>query len=175
MDERRPIALIGLMGAGKSAVARALGERLGGAVADLDAMVEAATGVTIADLFASEGEPVFRRREAEALDNALAAGARILACGGGIVVDPTLRARLRASCDVVWLEVTPEQAARRIEKEAAWRPMLRGAAPSTRLTELLAERGPLYAETASVRVPTDGRTPDEVASAVLETLRERAA
>jgi hypothetical protein len=60
--DARPIALVGLMGAGKSTVARALGERLGGAVADLDAMVEAARGCSVAELFEREGEPAFRRR-----------------------------------------------------------------------------------------------------------------
>ena len=105
--DARPIALVGLMGAGKSVVARALGERLGGAVADLDAMVEAERGCSVAELFEREGEPAFRRLEGRILEQALAAGAGVIACGGGIVLDPAHRGALAARCRVVWLEVSP--------------------------------------------------------------------
>src|SRR6185503_19607132 len=92
---RDPLALVGLMGAGKSAVARVLGERLGVAVADIDAFIEAEEGSTIGELFEREGEPWFRRREGEVLRQALDAGARVIACGGGLVLDPAHRALLR--------------------------------------------------------------------------------
>src|SRR5438105_44347 len=94
----RPIALIGLMGAGKSAVAGRLGERLATAVADLDAMIEAETGCGVAELFARDGEPAFRRREAALFARVLAAGAGVIACGGGIVLDADTRATLRTCC-----------------------------------------------------------------------------
>src|SRR5690349_20696344 len=113
-EDGRPIALIGLMGAGKSAVAALLGERLGATVADLDAMIEADAGCSVAELFAREGEPAFRRREAALLDRVVAAGIRVIACGGGVVVDPGPRARLKQRCRVVWLEVSPGEAARRV-------------------------------------------------------------
>ncbi|OGF09383.1 MAG: hypothetical protein A2W00_14850 [Candidatus Eisenbacteria bacterium RBG_16_71_46] len=166
----RPIALVGLMGAGKSAVARVLGERLGAVTADLDAMLEAEEGGTVAELFARAGEPWFRRREAELLEQALAAGARVLACGGGVVLDPGSRVRLRERCRVVWLEVAPDEAARRVGAGAASRPLLAGADPRARLEALLAERAALYAEVAEFRMPTDGRGPEAVAEAVLAAL-----
>jgi len=162
----RPLALVGLMGAGKTAVARALGERLGVAVADLDAYIEAAEGRGIGELFEREGEAYFRRREGEVLRKALAAGARVVACGGGVVLDPGHRALLRDQCDVVWLEVSAAEAARRIGREGG-RPLLAGAPPRDRLETLLAERGPLYAEVAHRRVDTQGRTPDQVADVIL--------
>jgi shikimate kinase len=162
----RPLALVGLMGAGKSAVARILGERLAVAVADLDAFIEADEGCTIAELFEREGEAFFRRREGEVLRQALAAGARVISCGGGVVLDPSHRAFLRERCRVVWLEVSAAEAARRVGGGAA-RPMLAGAAPLARLTALLDARGPLYAEVAHHRVATDGRTPEQVADAVM--------
>jgi len=162
----RPLALVGLMGAGKSAVARVLGERLGVAVADVDACVEAAEGCGIGELFEREGEAWFRRREGEVLRQALAAGARVVACGGGVVLDPAHRALLREHCHVVWLEVSADEAARRIG-EGGGRPLLAGAPPRERLAALLAERGPLYAEVAHFRVDTDARTPGQVADAVL--------
>ena len=111
--EARPIALIGLMGAGKSAVARALGERLGVSVADLDGMIEAVEGCSVAELFERAGEAWFRRREGELLADALASGVRVVACGGGVVLDPERRRLLRERCRVVWLEVSPEAAAQR--------------------------------------------------------------
>jgi shikimate kinase len=166
----RPIALVGLMGAGKSAVARVLGERLAVAVADLDALLEAETGRSVAEQFAAGGEPAFRARERLALQRALAAGARVLACGGGVVVEPANRELLRERCHVVWLEVTPAEAARRIAPALASRPLLAGADPETRLAALRTEREALYSASAEHRIPTDGRTIEAVADAVLESL-----
>jgi shikimate kinase len=167
----RPLALVGLMGAGKSAVSRVLGERLGVAVADLDAFIEAEEGCTIAELFEREGESWFRRREGEVLRQVLASGARVIACGGGVVLDPAHRALLRKRCRVVWLEVSPTEAARRIADPAtaARRPLLAGAPPLPRLAELLAERAPRYREVADLVVSTDGSTIEAVADEILGT------
>lgn len=162
----RPLALVGLMGAGKSAVARILGERLGVTVADLDAYLEAAEGRPIAELFEREGEAYFRRREGEVLRQALAAGAQVIACGGGVVLDPAHRALLRERCEVVWLEVSPAEAARRVGAGAG-RPLLAGSPAQARLESLLAERGPLYAEVAHRRVDTERLAPEAVADAIL--------
>lgn len=162
----RPIALVGLMGAGKTAVAQALGERLGASIADLDAMIEAEEGCTIAELFRREGEPWFRRRETELLRKVLASGARVIACGGGIVLELEGRSLLRDRCQVAWIEVTPAAAARRIGADAASRPLLAGDSSEARLAALLEARAPLYADVAEIRVPSEGRTPAQVAEAV---------
>jgi shikimate kinase len=166
----RPLALVGLMGAGKSAVTRVLGERLGVAVADLDAFIEAEEGCTIAELFEREGESYFRRREGEVLRQALTSGARVIACGGGVVLDPANRTLLRDRCRVVWLDVSPAEAARRIGGPAALarRPMLAGAPTLKRLTELLRERAPHYREVADLTVSTDGRGIEAVADEILD-------
>jgi len=166
----RPIALIGLMGAGKSATARALGERLGVAVADLDEMIEAESGESIARLFENPGEAWFRTREGELLAQALDARVGVVACGGGVVLDPRHRALLRSRCRVVWLEVDPAEASRRVALDGVARPLLAGAPASDRLTELLVARRPLYEESAAFRVSTDGRSPAQVADAVLAAL-----
>lgn len=170
-DPDRPIALIGLMGAGKSAVAHALGEQMAASVADLDALLVADTGHTVAELFAGEGELAFRRRESLVLRRTLAAGARVLACGGGVVLDPDNRRLLKEHCDVVWLEVSPREAARRVGGDPTTRPLLAGGRPEAVLARVLAEREASYRETAAIRVSTDGRTPEEVASEVLDALR----
>jgi shikimate kinase len=173
-EDSRPIALIGMMGAGKSSVARVLGERLGVSVADLDGMIEAVEGCSVAELFERAGEPWFRRREGELLAEAVRSGVKVVACGGGIVLDPARRKLLRERCRVVWLEVEPEEALRRVRADggdpARTRPMLAGADPEQRLRDLLRERAPLYAEAAHVRVATAGRTAEEVADAVLQAL-----
>lgn len=173
--DARPIALVGLMGAGKSVVARALGERVGGAVADLDAMVEAERGCTVAELFEREGEPAFRSLEGRILEQAMAAGAGIIACGGGIVLDRAHREALATRCRVVWLEVSPAAAARRLAGTGGSRPLLPAggtgaAALRVRLEGLLAERLPLYEEVAAARVRVDGLTAEEVADEVLRVL-----
>ena len=162
----RPLALVGLMGAGKSAVARILGERMGGAVADLDAFIEAEEGCSIPELFEREGEAYFRRREGEVLHHALAAGARVIACGGGVVLDPGHRRTLRERCRVVWLEVSPGEAMRRMGSPAG-RPLLAGGSPLARLEALLIARTPHYESVAHLRVKTDGREAQQVADEVL--------
>jgi shikimate kinase len=169
--DSRPIALVGLMGAGKSATARALGERLGVAAADLDSMIEAESGESVARLFENPGEAWFRTREGELLAQALDARVGVVACGGGVVLDPRHRALLRARCRVVWLEVDPAEAARRVALDGASRPLLAGAPASDRLSELLAARRALYEEVAAFRIPTDGRSPGQVADAVLAALK----
>jgi shikimate kinase len=168
-----PIALIGLMGAGKTAVARVLGERLGVSVADLDGMIEAIEGCSVAELFESAGEAWFRRRESELLAEVLRSGVRVIACGGGVVLDAERRRLLRQSCRVVWLEVSPEEAAQRVSAAGEGthtRPLLAGGAPVERLRQVLEERAVRYAEAAHFRVSTAGRTPAEVADAVLAAL-----
>ncbi len=170
----RPIALIGLMGAGKSSVARVLGERLGVSVADLDGMIEAVEGCSIAELFERAGEAWFRRRESDLLAEALRSGVQVVACGGGVVLDPAHRQLLRECCRVVWLEVAPTEALRRLQAAerdpGRTRPLLAGADPEIRLDDLLRERESLYADAAPARVATAGRTPAEVADAVLAAL-----
>jgi shikimate kinase len=176
MNERqaRPIALVGMMGAGKSAVARLLGERLGASVADLDSMIEAVEGRSIGELFERSGEAWFRRREGELLAQVLNQGVRVIACGGGIVTGPEQRRQLRERCTVVWLEVSPAEAARRLAAASAdpagTRPLLAGGDPGTRLRELLAQREAHYAEVAHERVATDGLDAAQVADAVLRAL-----
>jgi shikimate kinase len=171
----KPIFLLGMMGAGKSSVGRALARRRGTAFIDLDARIERMFGRSIAAFF-EQGEPVFRAHERLALISLLAepgfgqSGA-VVATGGGVVEDPRNLAAIQATGIGVYLEVGIATLVERLshENERARRPLLAEVDLEARLTELLARRASAYAS-ASVRV--DGEA--EV-TAVAEAIRRAAA
>ena len=160
------LVLVGPPGVGKTTVGTLLSTRLGLPLRDTDADIEARTGRPIADLFIDD-EPGFRAMEVEAVGAALAEHTGILSLGGGAVLDPRTR-RALAGQTVVFLSVELADAVRRTGLDAS-RPVL-GLNPRATLRGLLAERRPVYEEVATVTVPTDGRTPHEVAHAVLAAL-----
>jgi shikimate kinase len=160
------LVLVGPPGVGKTTIGTLLSERLGLPLRDTDADVEARTGRTVPDLFIDD-EQEFRALEAEAVAVALAEHSGILALGGGAVLAPASRASLKGH-RVVFLSVELADAVRRTGLATA-RPVL-GLNPRATLRTLLAERRPVYEEVATVTVPTDGRTPAEVADAVLAAL-----
>jgi shikimate kinase len=161
------VILVGPPGVGKTTIGTLLSERLGLPLRDTDADVEARTGRTVPDLFIDD-EQAFRALEAEAVAVALAEHTGILALGGGAVLAPSTRAGLKGQT-VVFLSVELADAVRRTGLATA-RPVL-GLNPRATLRTLLAERRPVYEEVATVTVPTDGRTPAEVADAVLAALK----
>jgi len=168
---RRTIWLVGMMGAGKSAVGRALARRLGRPFYDADAEVEARSGLRVAELFAREGEAGFRRREREAIE-ALAGRPAVVALGGGAVAQPGARERLAASGRLVWLRARPETLLERVG-EAEERPLLAGLGAEARLArlrELLAAREPHYAA-ADLALETDGREVEALAAELAAWLR----
>src|SRR5258705_934937 len=120
----RPVALVGMPGAGKSTVGPGLVSRLKGEFIDLDAGVEARAGATVARLFAQRGEREFRRLEVAELAAAIDSSPALIACGGGIVETVAGLELLRGGCRVVWLEVAPDEAALRLGAGAAGRPLL---------------------------------------------------
>jgi len=120
-------------------------------------------------LFAERGEAEFRVLETRALEQAIDRGVRVIACGGGVATVDASRALLRR-CDVVWLEVTPAEAARRLGDDAATRPLLAGDDVATRLRSLLERRAEHYRALAVLRESTDGRTPDEIADTLARRL-----
>ncbi|HEY3016919.1 MAG TPA: shikimate kinase [Nocardioides sp.] len=155
------------MGAGKTTVAGVLAERWGVAVRDTDTDVEAAEGRPISDIFVDSGEAHFRELERAAVAAALGAHDGVLALGGGAVLDPTTR-ELLAGQPVVFLRVGLSEAVKRVGLGSS-RPLLLGNVRG-RIKALLDERTPIYESVATVAVDTDGRSPDEVADAIVAEL-----
>jgi shikimate kinase len=167
---RTHIALIGLMGAGKSRVGSVLAGLLGRRFRDADRELEAAAGRTVAEIFRTEGESGFRDRETTVL-RGLVAGpeSSVIALGGGVVERPENRDLLLPACTVVWLRVNPREAARRLAGKTD-RPLL-GEDPLAALLDLAARRAPHYLAWATV-VETTGETdrPETVAARIRNRL-----
>jgi shikimate kinase len=155
------------MGVGKSTVGELLAEWLGCPYRDTDADIVAAQGRPVADIFVDEGEPHFRALERQAVREALAEHPGVLALGGGAILDESTRALL-APLPVVYLSMDVEEAVKRTGLNTA-RPLL-AVNPRRQWRELMEARRHLYTEVARVVVPTDDRTPEEVARAVLDAL-----
>jgi shikimate kinase len=161
------VVLVGVPGAGKSTVGRAVAERLGVGFRDTDADVESSTGRPIADIFVESGEPEFRRLEARAVSDAVAAHRGVLALGGGAVTDPETRVLL-ADHPVVWLRVGLAAASQRAGLSVA-RPVLLGNVRA-QLKALMDARAPLYEEVATLVLDTDAMSVDEAVDSIVRGL-----
>ncbi len=159
------IVLVGMMAAGKTSVGRRLAEVRGWQFFDSDSQVEAITGKTVADIWRTDGEPAFRRLEAEVLADALASTtARVIAAAGGTVLDPRNRRLIEQHHPVVWLRARPETLATRLGS-AGHRPLL-DEDPAGVLRTLDALRRPFYDEVADLVVDVDDLTPEQVVACV---------
>ncbi len=160
------IYLVGMPGAGKSVVGRELAARLGVPFIDLDAQIERATGRRVSEIFEEQGESAFRALEADALVKSGTHDPSVVACGGGVVLEPANRITLRATGVTVYLDVPLDQLHARV-RPAKDRPLIRREGDIERL---LQEREPLYREFAAHVVDGSG-TPGDVAAAIEEELR----
>ncbi len=161
--ERRVIALLGLRGAGKSSVGRALADALGVPFHELDRLVEQEAGMRLSELFAIHGEGYFREVELTALRRYLAAHREgVLATGGSLVTSPEAYGLLQAQAHTIWLKATPEEHWQRVVKQGDLRPMAGRPAAMAELRRRLKEREPLYS-LAQVTCQTTGRGVAEIA------------
>ncbi len=162
------VYLVGMMGAGKSAVGRPLAEALGYRFIDADSALEAAAGRPIPQIFAEEGEDAFRALETAVLDGIAGWHSLVVATGGGVVTRPENWGHMRQGV-VVWLDAGEEELLRRLAVDPTPRPLLDAPDPAARLQELLASRRPLYAQADLTVLQTGGR-PEAVALQVLDAL-----
>ncbi len=168
MTER--IFLVGMMGSGKTTVGRALAERLGYPYLDSDEQVEAQTGQTVAEIFASRGEAAFRVHEKEALFEALRGQSPVVvAVAGGAVLDAENRMRLSQDGFVVWLRADVTTLARRA-RGGDHRPLLENDLEGT-IGRLYEQRRPHYAELADLVVDVDRLSVEQVVDVVYRQVR----
>ncbi|MGO4420327.1 shikimate kinase, partial [Streptomyces sp. MCAF7] len=144
-----------------------LAERLGTGFRDTDTDIVESAGKPISEIFINEGEPHFRELERQAVRAAVAEHRGVLALGGGAILDDSTRALL-ADLPVAFLEMGVAEAVKRTGLDAP-RPLL-AVNPRQRWRELMEQRRPLYTEVARAVVSTEGRTPEDVADAVLDAL-----
>jgi shikimate kinase len=168
----RTVALVGLMGAGKSAIGKRLAQRLGLPFVDADIEIEAAAGCTIEEFFERFGEAEFRAGERRVIQRLLDGPRRVLATGGGAFMDPQTRAVMREKAITIWLRAELSVLLERVARRSN-RPLLKNGDPRGTLERLMAVRYPIYAEADIVvdsrDAPAD-RTAEDVHMALLRHL-----
>ena len=159
------IFLVGPMGAGKSTIGRLLAAELRLTFKDTDKEIEDRLGVDIPWIFDMEGEEGFRLRESNMLDELSKEDKILLATGGGIVIKPENRKVLASRGQVVYLRTSIDEQVKRTSRDSK-RPLLQNDNPKQVLTDLMAQRHPLYEEVADYIIDTDGRSPKAVAQEI---------
>jgi shikimate kinase len=166
----RTVALVGMMGAGKSSVGRRLAARLDVAFKDADVEIELAAGRPVSEIFESYGEPAFRDGERKVIARLLDEPPHVLATGGGAFVDAATRARLKEKAVTIWIKAPVDVLMTRVKRRDD-RPLLRTADPRGTLERLLGERGPIYAE-ADVTVESDDGPHSVAVERILKALKD---
>lgn len=166
---KKTVVLIGMMGAGKTAVGTALARMLGVPFLDSDEEIERAANMPIAEIFQRDGEAFFRARESEVLLRLLSGAPCILSTGGGAYLAAANREAIAEHGVAVWLKADPEILWNRV-KHKSTRPLLRTADPKGTLAALLAARAPVYAGAELTVEAQPHYSVDQMAAKVLEAL-----
>lgn len=166
----RNIIFVGFMGTGKSLVARRLAKRLGRRFIDTDACIEHEADMSIAQIFATEGEVAFRQRERHAIRRVCQEKKMVVAMGGGAIVDRENARTMKASGPVICLTARPEVILQRVQGDTT-RPLLQEPNPLEKIQQLLADRAEAYAR-ADITIDTSSLGPDAVVEAILTALTQ---
>jgi shikimate kinase len=164
------IVLIGMMGAGKSAVGHCLHQRFGFSRLDIDQMVTSKFGMPIPEIFSKHGENKFRDAETETLQALATSGPAVIVTGGGIVLREKNIDLLKRLGAVVWLQADEATLFKRASRTGN-RPLLQHKNPRNAFAQMLQARLPLYAKVADIRVDTSALTGEEVTLAILSKFK----
>ena len=167
----RSIVLIGLMGAGKTAVGRRLANRLELPFIDADTEIEVAAGQSIPEIFAEHGEAYFRQGERKVIARLLESGPQVLATGGGAYMNADTQANIKAHGISIWLKAELRVLLKRVGRRDN-RPLLASGDPEAVMKTLMAERYPIYAE-ADVTVESRDVPHEVIVTAVIDALAAR--
>ena len=165
----RTLALVGLMGAGKTTVGRRLASALQLPFVDADAEIVKAAGRTIEEIFAEHGECSFRRGERQVIARLLTGPVHVLATGGGAFIDPRTRALMKERAISIWLKAPLDVLMKRVEKRDT-RPLLKEENPRAVMERLMADRYPIYAE-ADIIIESAPGPHHTAVTAILDALR----
>jgi shikimate kinase len=168
---RRTVALVGMMGAGKSSIGRRLAAKLDVPFYDADAEIERAAGCSISEIFDRYGESAFREGERKVIARLLKGLPHILATGGGAFIDETTREAIRELAISVWLRAPVDLLLARIGRRDT-RPLIRNGDPREILERLLAEREPVYAS-ADLRIDSEDGPHHSAVEKIITALAER--
>jgi len=171
MGLSRTVALVGMMGAGKSSVGRRLSARLNVPFKDADSEIELAAGCPIPEIFDRFGEPAFREGERKVIARLLCESPFVLATGGGAFIDPETRAKLKARAVTVWIKAPVDVLMARVQRRDN-RPLLKTADPRGTLERLLTDRAPIYAE-ADIAVESEEGPHAMTVDRILSALKRR--
>lgn len=169
---RGNIFLVGMMGAGKSTLGKALAQRMRLEFIDVDKVLVERTGASVAMIFEIEGEEGFRRRESAVLAELSEGNDRVIATGGGAILSEANRQVMRRRGTVVYLRARLEHLWERTRHDAS-RPLLATPDPRATLAGLLEERDPLYRETAHIVVDSGSQSAATLVGRVAAALREQ--
>lgn len=161
----RRVLLVGFMGSGKTLVGQALARRIGWSFRDFDQEIRMRVGLPIPEIFRQHGETCFREVEREVGDRLLAEDGVVLATGGGWPVAEGRMDRLPEGTLSVWLQVSPEEAVRRVREEGPTRPLLAVPDPLAKARDLLAKREGFYRK-AHLAVDSHEGGPEELAEKI---------
>ncbi len=164
----QPIALVGLMGTGKSSIGRKLAECLNVPFVDADDEIELAAGMSIAEIFERFGEQYFRDGERRVIARLVDGQPKVIATGGGAFINAETRALIIAKTRSVWIDADIDILVERVSRRSH-RPLLTGRDPREVLTELARERNPKYAE-AEIHIRSDNKPHGETVKAIVELI-----
>ena len=165
------IALIGFMGVGKTAVGKALAEKLRRKFVELDSLIEQEVGKSIPDIFQQDGETAFRELEVEVTKEVSNDKNLVIACGGGVVLNQINIDRLRQQSRIVYLTASPGIILKRVANEEGQRPLLKAASRALNIRELLNLRKPFYERAADITINTSKLDINSIVEQIISRLK----